>query len=212
MKNLLFCFIALLALSGNLHAQYSVPQPLVGGTSMRLYGIGEYANLGENIYLGALYVPQLEQSIRPHSSKRMEMRIVAESLSARRFTQLWMDAITLSSTRDERVVLTTQIQKFGKLFRDSLIRGDQVNFEYLESGNQTVVLINQVQIGVISGVEFFNILLAAWVGETPLGSELKAGILGQLTEDKNVLIKRQFAEIEYTRDRHQHVAGIYGRR
>lgn len=212
MKNLLFCLLALLALSGEVHAQYSATQPLVGGTSMSLYGIGEYENLGETVYLGALYIPQLESSIRPRSSKRMEMRIVADSLSARRFTQLWMDAITLNTSRDERVAQANQIQRFGSLFTDSLVRGDQISFEYLQTGSQTIVLINRVQIGVISGEKFFNILLEAWLGETPLSGQLKAGILGQIPADESTLIKRQFAEIQYSDERHRQTAAKYRRK
>jgi hypothetical protein len=212
MKNLLFCLLMLLALSGEVHAQYSATEPLVGGTSMSLYGVGGYEDLGETIYLGALYVPQLESSIRPRSSKRMEMRIVADSLSARRFTQLWMDAITLNTSRDERVAQATQIQRFGSLFKDSLIRGDQISFEYLQSGSQTIVLINRVQIGVIPGETFFNILLEAWIGETPLSGQLKAGILGQIEADESARIKRQFAEIQFSAERHRQVAGKYRRR
>jgi len=210
MKNLLFYLLALSVFSGTVHAQYSMPQPLVGGTSVSLYGMGEYENLGEKIYIGALFLPQLESSIRSGASKRMEMRIVADNLSARRFTQLWMDAITLGSSREERVVQAAQIQNFGGMFRESLIRGDQVSFEYLEFGSKTVVLINQVQIGAIPGIEFFNILLDAWVGDTPHSGQLKAGILGQVEADKSVLIKQKFAGLEYTEERHEHIAGIYG--
>lgn len=212
MKTLLICLLALSALYGQAYAQYSATPPLVGGTSMSLYGMGAYENLGERLYLGALYIPQLENSIRPGSSKRMEMRIVADTLSARRFTQLWLDAITLNSSREERVAQATQIQQFGKLFQDSLQRGDQISFEYLESGSQTIVLINRVQIGAIRGLAFFNILLDAWVGETPLSGELKAGILGQIGADESVLMKRQFAEIQYTAERHRQIAGKYRRR
>ncbi len=211
MKILLLCLLMLSALSGEAHAQYSTTQRLVGGASMKLYGLGEYQNLGENIYIGALYVPQLENTIKPGSSKRMEMRIVTESLSARRFTRNWMDAITLSSSRDERIALAAQLQKFGRIFNDDLIRGDKISFDFLGSVGQTVVLINDVQIGAIPGIGFFNILLNAWVGETPLSSELKAGILGEMESDQNILIRRQFAEIEYTEDRHRDIAGKYRR-
>src|SRR5687768_14849931 len=108
MKKFLFYILALSALSGSVNAQYSSADGGAGGAGMSLYGMGEYANLGESIFIGALYIPQLESSIRPGSSKRMEMRIVADNMSARRFTQLWMDAITLSSSREERVAQAEQ--------------------------------------------------------------------------------------------------------
>jgi hypothetical protein len=212
MKILVICLLALSFFAGPVHAQYAATEPLVGGTSMSLYGIGEYENLGESIYIAALYVPQLETTIRHGASSRMEMRIVVDNLSARRFTQLWMDAITLSSSRDERVAEAAQIQQFGKLFEDGLIRGDQVSFEYLETGRQTIVLLNRIQIGVIPGVRFFNILLDAWIGETPLSSALKAGIMGQIEPDKSALMKRQFADLQYTAERHKQLAGKYRRR
>ncbi len=210
MKNSLLFMLVLSALSCRVQAQYSSPQPLVGGTSMSLYGIGEYENLGELLYIAVLYVPQLERTIRSGSSKRMAMRIVTDSLSARRFNQLWIDAIMLSSSREERVAQTAQIQKFAKMLKDELIRGDQVSFEYLETGTQTVVLVNQVQIGAVPGDAFFDILLDAWVGATPLSGQLKAGILGRAEEDKNALLKRQYAELEYTEARHRRIARRYG--
>ncbi|MES2606702.1 MAG: chalcone isomerase family protein [Pseudomonadota bacterium] len=195
MKNISCVLLVLIAFTGSATAQYSLPQPLVGGTRMSLFGIGEYADLGEDIYMGALYIPQLESNIRAGSSKRMEMRIVADSLSARRFTQLWLDAITLCSSKEERGLQSSQIQKFSKMLKGTLQRGDQVAFEYLASVGQTVVMINQIEVGVIYGVGFFDILLGAWVGDMPSSSELKAGILGQIEAEEQLLIKRRFSEI-----------------
>ncbi|MDT8397062.1 MAG: TonB family protein [Pseudomonadales bacterium] len=209
MKKILTIVLALCIADGGISAREDIPTPLPDGTNVILFGMGEYENLGESIYIGAVYLALLDVNILPGTSKRMEMRIVTDNLSARRFTQLWVDAITLSSSREERNAQADQIQQFGRLFQDSLVRGDRVSFDYLASREQTVVLLDEVPLGEIPGADFYHILLNAWIGDIPLSGQLKAGLLKQVTPEKTSHTEELFADLVFSSERHHAVMSRY---
>jgi TonB family protein len=210
MKKPLIKIIVMLLVAVTAQAQERLPSTLADGSSLTLSGAGIHRDLGEDIYIGAIYLPLLDFTIQPASSKKMEMRIVAPSLSARRFTGLWTDAITLSSSRDERSENTTQIQEFGRLFRENMQRGDQISFDYVASDQTTVVLHNGVRIGEIAGAAFHRILLNAWIGTAPVNMQLKAGILNQLKPAESSAIAENLASLSFTEARAAEILAQYG--
>lgn len=194
-----FCLFLLCAFG--VHAQEQPNAVFADGTELYLYGLGIYENLGENIYVGALYLPLLDTGIAPGSEKRMEMRISAASLSARRFTRFWMDAITLNSSREERAALAPQIQAFNEMFQLALERGDHVQFDYLEDEDETQFLLNGVVVGRMQGSAFHDVLLQSWLGDTPPSLQLKAGLLNELAPAVMQECRELFAALRYSGER-----------
>ena len=182
---------------------------LADGSNMVVIGMGEYSNLGESIYIGAVYVPILDVRIEPGSSKRMEMRITTEGLSARRFTRMWMDAVTLGTNRDQRNLLAEQIQQFSRTFQENLQRGDQITFDYMASQDRTLISFNGVTAATIGGGDFYQVLLNAWVGQTPVSGELKAGVLGKQADSEKERIGNEFAMLTYSDARMRMIADFY---
>lgn len=176
-------------------------QTLSDGTGLVLYGLGRYEDLGEEIYIGAIYVPLLEFDFDPETAKRMQMRISVDSLSARRFVRFWLDGITLNSSREERNALATQIQQFGDLLTVGLKKGDQVNFDYLPATAKTELLINGIKAGEITGTGFYQLLLNAWVGPTPPSSKFKQGLLREKPEEQLTELETEFLALGFSEDR-----------
>ena len=196
-----FCLLLLCAFG--IHAQEQINSVLPDGTELYLYGLGIYENLGENIYVGALYLPLLDTGIEAGSEKRMEMRISAASLSARRFTRFWMDAITLNSSREERAALAPQIQAFNEMFQLGLERGDHVQFDYLEDEDETLFLLNGVVIGRMEGSAFHDVLLQSWLGDTPPSLQLKSGLLNELAPAAMQECRELFAGLRFSGERRE---------
>lgn len=183
---------------------------LADGREVLLADVGVYEDLGAPVYLGGLYLAPLVLDPMAAGSKRFEMRIAAESLSARKFSRLWLDAIALNSSREERSAQVDELQRFGELFQANLQRGDQVAFDYIAgaegAGSRTVFLLNGVKLGEIAGERFFALLQNCWLGDTPISGQFKAGIMGELDEATAAEQRRKFGALNYTAERHAQVA------
>lgn len=205
MKRTSWGILVCLAMAGGLLAQ-EVPEPVdqTGDDAFFLFGAGEYRYLGESLYLGALYVPLLDVRIRPDSPKYMEMRITTETLSSRRFVRHWMDGLTLSSSRQERLKYADAIRTFGSLFAMTFRRGDRIRFAYQPDQSGIVVSVNAVEAGTIDDIGFFTFLLGAWIGDTPVSAGLRDDILGT-DDDRARKMKQAFQSLQYSDERHREV-------
>lgn len=210
MKRIRWWTLVCLATAGGLLAQ-EMPEPVqqADDDAFFLFGVGEYRHLSESLYLGALYVPLLDVRIRPDSPKSMEMRITTDSLSPRHFTRHWMDGLTLSSSRQERLEHADAIRTFNSLFTMTFRRGDRIRFAYQPGQSRIAVTVNGVEAGTIDDTGFFAFLLGAWLGDTPVSATLRDGILG--TDDDGAReMKQAFQALQYTRDRRREVAASLG--
>ena len=131
-----------ISLLSGVHALAVESQRHYGGTELGLLGLGLYQYLGEEIYLGALYGMPETAVIDDNTVQKMQMRVLAESLSARRFNRLWLDAITLNSEREERNRHTEAIMAFGEMLKLDLVRGDRIDFDYLAEHDLVVFMLN----------------------------------------------------------------------
>lgn len=101
------------------------------GSDVALMGMGLYEYLGEEIYLGALYGNTAATEVSAQTVHKIQMRVLADSLSARRFNRLWLDAFALNSEREERSHLSNEIMAFGEMLEMDLVRGDKIDFDFL---------------------------------------------------------------------------------
>jgi TonB family protein len=205
MKKLLLITSLCTALSSKLYAIDPDNLSLHDGSAMALYGLGLYQDLSADVYLGAVYVRPEAPEIKAGRSRKMEMRILSDSISGRKFSRLWLDAITLSSSREQRTQQAEQIQKFGEIYKDNLVKGDHIGFDYLEGDDKTVFLLNDVVLDEVKGEALYNILLNCWIGSTPLSEQFKAGIMKQLDATLASQYKTTYAGLVFSKARYDEI-------
>lgn len=152
----------------------SFAEPLLNGLSL-------HQELGQDIFVGALYSESLSNNadtlLNSTQPMRLELKIVvAEGMSARQFSRLWIEGMAVNQRAD---VLTAQAENvvfFDKLFNGRLAQNDHIVIR--NTPNQGVsVEVNTHQLGVIKDAKFFNILLSTWIGRVPLSSGFRDGLL-----------------------------------
>lgn len=191
-------FMGSAALSAEMQRNYE-------GVELPLAGLGLYEYLGEEIYLGALFGAPDSNSYSSATVRKLQMRIVAENLSARRFNRLWLDAIALNSEREERNRLATAIMEFGGMLEMDLRRGDRIDFDYLSAHDLIIFQLNDVVYGEISGADFFQLLLQGWIGPTPPSVQFKEGLTGQQLSPGYMNMLERFTTLSPTQTRREEV-------
>lgn len=166
-----FLSIALLSLLTSLASAES---------ELMLNGLASFEQLRHEYYLGALYLPQPAQSaddaLYMPGPKRMDMRIVTESWSPRRFGRQWNQLISINNPAEQQQKLADDIIAFTNMLSDDLLGGDQLVVEQLPKKG-TRVLVNGNELFSSRHEEFFNLLLNCWIGQRPPSTGFKQNIL-----------------------------------
>lgn len=132
-------------------------------------------------YVGGLYLENPShderQILESDEYKRMLFHVLLRKVTARKVARALKDALVLNISKEEQTKLEPSIDQFLSMFEGKLMRGDEVNIDYIP-GTGTRVTIDGVEKGVIPGKQFADALLSVWVGENPVGSSFKQEILG----------------------------------
>ncbi|MBB3047400.1 protein TonB [Litorivivens lipolytica] len=169
-------FIAAFLLT--LASQVSFAQTELDGMSLR--GLAVYQQLRTDYYIGGLYLPQPastpDDAFFMPGPKRMDLRVVTESWSDRRFSQQWNQLILINNSQDIQQAQQDNIIAFATMLKDDLRAGDHITIDLLpEQG--TVVKLNGTTLMKTADAEFFNLLLSCWIGARPPSSGFKQDIL-----------------------------------
>ncbi len=155
-------------------------QVKLADTTLKLNGVGIRSKFFFDIYVGALYLPQItkdaETAINMPGPKRVLMHFLYKEVSQEKLIDGWNDGFKNNLSREQFKALKAKLEAFNQLFI-TVKRGDHITLDYLpETG--TRVSINEQIKGSIPGEEFYPALLRVWLGEKPADSDLKEGMLG----------------------------------
>ncbi|NVK37929.1 MAG: TonB family protein [Gammaproteobacteria bacterium] len=146
---------------------------------MILTGVGLYSDLRAKYFYGALYTDI--NSINPSEilsndgQTRMEIRVVAEDISKRRFYKLMNEMVAISNSVKNIEYHAHDILNFTSLLDGKLEFGDQV---VIDNGTgKTIVSINGVDVMVSEDKYFINVLLSGWIGRLPPTADFKVDLL-----------------------------------
>ena len=158
--------------------QISYAQTDLDGMSLR--GLAIYQQLRTDYYVGGLYLPQPaatpDDAFFMPGPKRMDLRVVAESWSDRRFSQQWNQLILINNSADIQKAQQDNIIAFATMLKDDLKAGDHMTIDLLpEQG--TVIKLNGTTLLQSSDPEFFNLLLSCWIGARPPSTGFKQDML-----------------------------------
>ncbi|MFT5575881.1 MAG: protein TonB [Bermanella sp.] len=123
--------------------------------------------------------------------KRMDIRVLAQSWSKRRFVQQWNQLILTNNNTDTHKAHLDNIIAFASLLKDDLLAGDHLTFDLLPDEGTTIKL-NGTTLLKTSDPEFFNLLLSCWIGARPPSSGFKQNVLKLPTGERGTTLMASF--------------------
>ena len=154
----------------------------------KLTGIAVHNEFGSEQFIAALYKETVsadyKRLILDDDNKAMEIRVIADRLSARRFKQMWIEGMAINSGSRDLEKHAQNVADFSNFFKVRMKKGDILRIDRNKSNNM-LVMINGVKLGEISDPTFFDLLLRTWVGPVPLSSDFKEAMLvgGKIPQD-----------------------------
>lgn len=140
-----------------------------------------------DVYVGSLYVEEPSNDpnylMNQDTTRRMEFNMLRD-VRGRRIAEAFYEGMRLNVPQDKAESMSDGINKLLHMFDQRLLPGDKAVVEY-RPGQGTHVILAGHEKGVIPGKDLFDAILSIWIGEYPVSSDFKAGILG--TEDPTVM-------------------------
>lgn len=150
------------------------------GATLHLNGAAVRKKLFFKIYIAALYLanPSAEASsvIADDGGKRIVMHFLYDEVGKDKLVEGWNEGFAANQTAEELDLLQPRIDTFNAMFDEDMVAGDVIVFDYLPDTGTRVTIKGNVK-GVIEGKDFNDALLAIWLGDKPVGSDLKKGLL-----------------------------------
>jgi len=148
---------------------------------MNMTGVGSYSDLRAGYFYGALYTEidsvNASEILASKGATRMEMKILANSITKRRFYKLMNEMIAISNNVAELEYHAANIIQFTGLVEDKFHRGDHIVID--NSSGNTLVSINGVDALEVPGRSFINVLLKGWIGRFPPTANFKNDLLAK---------------------------------
>ncbi|WP_019530697.1 TonB family protein [Dasania marina] len=202
--SLLTVCLALTFTASNSYAQDSVFDELT------LNGLAAFQKLRKEYYIGALYLERNSQSpediLAMSGNKRMDIRIVDDNWSPRRFAKEWTGAILLNNESPNLEKLTTQIQAFTQIPRNDLITGDHLTIDMAE-GRHTTIYLNGHRVFRTVNNDFFYALLNTWIGSKPPSTEFRQNIVKLPRDEDGVTLLTRYENLNYSDKRKRQIMG-----
>lgn len=146
-----------------------------------LNGMGIHQELGQEVFIGALYSETLSDNsdalLNTDLAMRMELKIMApEGMTTRRFSRLWIEGMAINQKADVLTAQADNMVKFDGLFKGRFQPNDHIVFSSIP-GNGVNISVNGAILGNIADNKFFSMLLSTWIGKVPLSSEYRDSLL-----------------------------------
>jgi hypothetical protein len=159
------------------------PAAQVAGSPLVLNGAGLRTRAFFKVYVAALYAPQKATDATALLAQKGPRRVVITMLrnvDADTFSGALVDGIRDNHSEAQVTALKPQIDALMGTLKQAgeAKKGDVIHLEY-DPATGTQVSINGLAKGsAMAGAEFFTAVLRIWLGEKPVDSGLKKGLLG----------------------------------
>ena len=155
-------------------AIYSQAAPLLNGVALE-------QQFNKDRFIAAVYSDTLTDNagilLDNSTGRRLEVRIVAGSLSARRFRNQWMEGIAINNPGDTLRRRADDMVAFANLLKGRFQTGDRLTVDFSAVTGTSSVALNGTVLGEIENRDFFNTLLRAWIGPVPPSSDFRDSLL-----------------------------------
>lgn len=171
-----------------------------------LNGLAIHKELNKEQFIGALYSDTLSNDasglMASTGAKRMELKVVAKRLSARRLNSMWIEGMAINNPTSLLADQAQSMVAFTALVKRSLRAGDVLSIR--GSDNSTTVTLNDIELGTIESEQFFDMVMRTWIGNVPLSSDFRDAILTNGSVDTELLAR--YEAITPTEARRQAIA------
>lgn len=154
----------------------------VDGQQLVFNGAGLRTKFFFKIYVAALYLPQKTSDaaaiLADGHVRRLALHIKHE-LGSEKLYGAFNDAIVKNQSPAELAALDGALKQMQQIF-DAVREvkpGDVIDLDYLHNSG-TQISVNGKAYGTIAGAAFNRALLQIWLGDRPVQSDLKKGLLG----------------------------------
>ncbi|SMF60248.1 TonB family C-terminal domain-containing protein [Alteromonadaceae bacterium Bs31] len=145
----------------------------------RLNGLSIHSELGKERFIAGLSVTTLSSQPRDiliaQEDKRIQVRILAERLSARSFKRMWIEGMAINASSSELTDNAQNMADFSNLLKIRLVAGDIFTVD--RRGDSVYMILNGTTLGEVADTAFFDLLLRTWIGPVPLSSDFRSGLL-----------------------------------
>jgi TonB family protein len=166
-----------------------------------LNGIARHTEFGEQSFIGALFTTELSKSskaiLQSDADKELQVRVLANRLSARRFRRMWIEGLAVNAPRASLEAQSQNMVEFSNMLKVNLTQGDIISIQ--RSTESVRILINGTELGQIDDPAFFDLLLRVWLGPVPLSSQFRKNLLaaGQFSPE----LENEFQAIKPSEER-----------
>jgi hypothetical protein len=151
---------------------------------LQLNGLGLRAAYIFKAFVAALYLPEKtsepQQILDRDVPRRLQLRMLL-SVDANEIKKALVRGMQKNANATEWAALQARAETFSRTIDTIGVarEGDTINLDYLP-GQGLRLAINEVPRGpAIAGADFYQALLGIFVGEHPVDTRLKKGLLGQ---------------------------------
>ncbi len=160
-----------------------------------LQGVGMFQTLDKPWFLVALYTAQPGADEQQAQAEKLELKVVEDKISVRRYRQLWKEVFAVAQDRDVWQTYAGDLNNFFELIKGPLKANDQLVIE--ATTDATVVSINYREHARLSP-GFLPLVVATLTARIAPIPELRDGLLGTLPEDRSRTLLRQMDKGEPT--------------
>lgn len=169
-------------------------------------GIAVHTELGQDSFIAALFTTtpstDSKQILVAQEEKQLQVRILADRISARRFKRTWIEGLAINASSAELEAQSRNMAQFSNMLKVSLRKGDI--FAIQRSKQSVKVIINGYTLGEIEDTAFFDLLLRTWIGPVPLSSQFRDELLA--AGDYSPTLQQLFNDTRPTDQRIESVA------
>jgi hypothetical protein len=154
------------------------------GQTLQLNGLGVRAVFIFRAYVAALYLTHKtaagQEAVQQGGPKRLQLRMLMD-IGAPDIKKALVDGMRKNVSEAQWSAMQERVAQFSRTI-DALgatHAGDALTLDYLPKQG-LVLTVNEVTQGQpIPGTDFYNALLGIFVGDDPVDTRLKGGLLGQ---------------------------------
>jgi hypothetical protein len=156
----------------------------LAGSELRLNGLGLRAVFIIKGYVAGLYLhgkaASLQDAVAVAGPKRLQIRMLRDA-GSEDFKRALVSGIEKNATETELLGLRERIRQLEQTIDGIGVArlGDTINLDYVPERGTTLAVNDAVKGTVIRGPDFYNALLGIFLGDNPVDSRLKQGLLGQ---------------------------------
>lgn len=151
------------------------------GEKLILNGAGVRENYWMDMYVGALYLTSKSSDanaiVNGNNPVAIKLHIVSRLIGSDKMISAIIEGFE-NSTNGNTEAISSEIKKFISYFEGKINKNDVFDLVYIPSKG-VLVYKNDIQKGILPGIEFKKALFKIWLSEKPVDTKLKQAMLGK---------------------------------